>query len=52
MSKRTTVYAAYARTNNDTNSTYSAFGAGHGDNPGTVVGKDPSGLSFGMIHNF
>ena len=52
MSKRTTVYAAYARTNNDTAASYSAFGAGHGDNPGTVAGKDPSGFSFGMIHNF
>lgn len=52
MSKRTTVYAAYARTNNDNNANYSAFGGGHGDNPGTVTGKDPSGFSVGVIHNF
>lgn len=52
LSKRTTVYAAYARANNDSAANYSAFGGGHGDNPGTVTGKDPSGISFGVIHNF
>jgi predicted porin len=58
LSKRTTVYAAYARTNNDRYAMYSAFGGGHGDNPGTVTptatqdSKDPSGFSLGVIHNF
>lgn len=52
MSKRTTAYVAYARTNNDTSATYSAFGGGHGDNPSTVTGKDPSGLSLGIKHSF
>lgn len=52
LSKRTTAYLAYARTNNDNNATYSAFGGGHGDNPGTVIGDNPSGFSVGMIHNF
>ncbi|MES2366331.1 MAG: porin [Pseudomonadota bacterium] len=52
LSKRTTAYLAYARTNNDAAASYSAFGAGHGDNPGTVVGGNPSGFSVGMIHNF
>lgn len=52
LSKRTTAYAAYARTNNDSAAAFSAFGGGHGDNPGTVTGKDPSGFSFGMKHSF
>lgn len=52
LSKRTTVYVAYARANNDANAWYSAFGGGHGDNPGTVAGKDPSGFSLGIMHNF
>lgn len=52
MSKRTTAYVAYARTNNDTSATYSAFGGGHGDNPSTVTSKDPSGLSLGIKHSF
>jgi predicted porin len=58
LSKRTTAYVAYARTNNDagatagTGASFSAFGGGHGDNPGTVAGKDPSGFSLGMKHAF
>jgi predicted porin len=58
LSKRTTAYVAYAKTNNDSGATagtgasYSAFGGGHGDNPGTVAGKDPSGFSLGMKHSF
>lgn len=59
LSKRTTAYVAYAKTNNDSSSTagvsqaaFSAFGGGHGDNPGTVAGKDPSGFSLGMKHAF
>lgn len=58
LSKRTTAYVAYAKTNNDSGATagtgasFSAFGGGHGDNPGTVAGKDPSGISIGMKHSF
>jgi len=52
MSKRTTAYIAYARTSNDAAAAFSAFGGGHGDNPGTVAGKNPSGLSLGMKHSF
>lgn len=52
FSKRTTAYVAYARTSNDTFADYSAFGGGHGDNPGTVANGDPSGFSFGMVHKF
>lgn len=52
LSKRTVAYAAYARTNNDSAANFSAFGGGHGDNPGSVAGKNPSGFSFGMTHSF
>ena len=52
MSKRTTGYVAYAKTNNDALASFSAFGGGHGDNPGTAIGLDPSGFTVGMIHNF
>ncbi len=52
MSKRTMAYLDYARTNNDNNASYSAFGGCHGDNPCTFFGQNPSGFSVGMIHNF
>ena len=52
LSKRTTVLAAYAKTNNDSGASYSAFGGGHGDNPGTSLGGDPSGFSIGVRHAF
>ena len=53
LSKRTTVYAAYARTNNDASASFSMAGAGHGDNPGAAAaGEDPNGFSFGIVHNF
>lgn len=58
LSKRTSVYAVYARTNNDRYARYSAFGGGHGDNPGSITptaavdSKDPSGFGVGVIHSF
>lgn len=53
LSKRTTTYVAYAKTNNDSAAAFSAFGGGHGDNPGAAdLGKDPSGFSVGLKHAF
>ncbi len=52
MSKRTTAYVAYASTDNDAGAAFSAFGGGHGDNPGTGLGGNPHGVSLGLIHNF
>ncbi|MFN3594100.1 MAG: porin [Thiobacillaceae bacterium] len=52
LSKRTKVQFAYATTDNDNQSRYSAFGGGHGDNPGTVAGGSPSGFSVGVRHSF
>jgi predicted porin len=52
LSKRTKVQFAYATTDNDSSASYSAFGGGHGDNPGTVNGGNPSGFSVGVRHSF
>jgi len=52
LSKRTTILAAYAATDNDSAASYSAFGGGHGDNPGTTAGGNPSGFSLGVRHAF
>lgn len=52
LSKRTSLYAVYARVNNDSGASMTPFGGGHGDNPGTPTGQDPSGFSLGMIHTF
>lgn len=52
LSKRTSLYAVYARVNNDSSASMTPFGGGHGDQPGTPTGQDPSGFSLGMIHTF
>lgn len=52
LSKRTTAYVAYSQTDNDAAANYTAFGAGHGDNPGVVMGDTGRGYSLGMIHKF
>lgn len=52
LSKRTTMYAAYAASDNGNSLAVSPFGGGHGDNPGTALGGSPVGFSLGMIHTF
>lgn len=53
MSKRTTVYGAYAKASNDTAARFSmSGGGGHQDNLTPNAGTDPSGFSVGMIHRF
>jgi len=54
MSKNTTVYAAYAMTDNDTAGAFSVntASAGAGDNMTAVAGKDNNAFSVGLIHNF
>jgi predicted porin len=52
LSKRTTAYAAIAKTSNDNNAAFSAYGGGHGDNPGIATGKNGTGYSVGMTHSF
>ncbi len=57
MSKRTTVYAAYAKVSNGTGTQFSATNYAHGGvgTPGAPAGGvsySPSALSIGVIHDF
>ncbi|MFM2408044.1 MAG: hypothetical protein RL358_786, partial [Pseudomonadota bacterium] len=56
LSKRTTVYGAYAKVSNKANAAFSATGYAHGGvgTPGATAGvaNSPSALSVGVIHNF
>ncbi|MFA7097830.1 MAG: porin [Gammaproteobacteria bacterium] len=52
FSKSTTVYIAYAETDNDGDATYNVAAGGHGENFNNVVGDNPSGFSIGLIHKF
>lgn len=53
LSKRTQVYVAYAKTNNDSAARFSVTGGAHGDNLGAAAnGSDPSGFALGMSHKF
>lgn len=52
--KNTTLYVAYARTNNGAGASYSAYDWGHGDQgvPGIAPGGDPSVISVGIVYKF
>lgn len=54
MSKRTTVYAAYATTDNDKNAVRTSWNGGHdGEGKGLgVAGEDADAFSVGIIHKF
>ena len=53
MSKNTTVYAAYALTDNANAANYQVNGGGgHGETTTVNNGKDPSAFSVGVIHKF
>ena len=53
LSKRTIAYATYARANNDAAGVYTVTGTGHGAATGAITaGKDASGISLGMVHDF
>lgn len=52
LSKRTTVYATYAQTSNDSAAAFSVSGGGHGDNMGSVMGETTSGVQMGVAHSF
>jgi predicted porin len=53
MSKNTTVYAAYALTDNANAASYQVNGGGgHGETTAVNNGKDPSAFSVGVIHKF
>lgn len=48
LSKTTTAYFAYAKSDNDAGAAFSPAGAGHGDAPTTATGKSGTVLSVGM----
>jgi predicted porin len=52
MSKRTTVYAAYATTDNDTNSARTSWNGGHDGEGVAAAGQDADAFSIGLIHKF
>ena len=52
LSKRTTVYALYAQTKNETNATYGLGQGGPGGSFTPGAGEDPSVVSFGIVHLF
>ena len=52
LSKRTTVYALYAKTKNDDNAAYGLGQGGAGGSFTPAAGENPSVLSFGINHTF
>lgn len=52
LSKRSTVYVAYALVKNDAAAAFSATGYAHGGVAAPTAGEDPSVFSVGVIHNF
>lgn len=52
VAKNTTAYVAYARADNKDSAAFDSNGYGHGNSPGVVTGKDPSGFSIGFVYDF
>ncbi len=55
LGKNTSVYVAYASTNNDSSASYSANDWGHGKaayGGPSAAGKDPNAISIGLAYNF
>ncbi len=52
VNKYTTVYAAYAATDNDSAATFTANNWGKGDAVAPAAGQDPAAFSVGVIVNF
>jgi predicted porin len=52
LDKQTTIYAAYTRTDNDSNAKFQAVDGGHGDEVKTDFGRTPSALSAGLVFKF
>jgi predicted porin len=52
LSKRTTVQFAYASADNESAASRTPFGGGHGDNPSTVAGGNPTGFGVNLKHAF
>ncbi len=54
LSKRTSVYAAYAKAGNDAGQSIGVTGGGHGDRGivSPVNGSDPNAFAVGLVHKF
>lgn len=52
LDKQTTIYAAYTRTDNDSNAKFQGVDGGHGDEVKTDLGKTPTAISAGLIFKF
>lgn len=52
--KNTTLYVAYASTDNDAGANYTSYNYGHGDEgvPGLALGSNPSAISVGVVYKF
>lgn len=52
--KSTTLYVAYASTDNDAGARYTAYNYGHGDDgvPGLAAGSNPTAISVGVVYKF
>jgi len=52
IGKNTTVYLAYASTDNDPNTNFTANNYGHGDAVTPLDGNDPAAFSLGLVYKF
>ncbi len=52
LDKRTSLYAMYSQTNNDSNADYQGVDGGHGDEVKTDPGGKPSAFSVGLVFKF
>jgi len=52
LGKNTTIYVAYAMTDNDDNAAFNANNWGHGDSVASAAGDDPSAFSVGLVYKF
>ena len=52
LNKETSLYFAYAQTNNDAATSFQVNGKGHGDAVTPGAGKDPDAISFGLVYKF
>lgn len=52
IDKQTSIYAAYTRTDNDSNAKFQGVDGGHGDEIKTDLGGSPSAFSAGLVFKF
>ena len=52
LDDQTTLYVAYAATDNDPNTNFTANNYGHGDAVSPAAGNDPDAISIGVVYKF